>query len=164
MVDTKKINSNTILHFSLGPSKCCHLPCQYLSQSDERIHCSQAHCFHAWAAHYHRHPADLSQSGCRPPSQVPHRPTRSEVGIINPQNNNNLITTALEPLKKFAWYLDELCVFYSAGKTIYCIYVTGTSHHNAENIFNYLHPYQHPARILCKTPSRKNKNHLLYEM
>ena len=90
----KRIYSHTLLPFSLGPSERCFSPCQYLSQSDRRIHCSQTFCLDAWAAYHHRHLADLSQSGRRPPSQVPHRPTRSEVGINHTQNNKNMITAA----------------------------------------------------------------------
>lgn len=121
MAETKTIYSHRLLCFSLVPSECCFPPCRYRIQSDRRIHCSQTHCFNARAAHHHRHLADLSQSRQRAPSQVPHRPQRSEVGINHTQNNKNLITTPLWTLwgRKYAGYknLAYPCVFYSVANS-----------------------------------------------
>lgn len=124
-------NSHSLLGFSLDPSERCSGTRQYLSQSDRRIHCSQTHRIDARAAHHHRHLADLSQSGRCPPSQVPHRQARSEVGINHSQNDKKSNYSSSEPSKEGSmldteiWIthvsfiqeqtLNQKCFFYNRG-------------------------------------------------
>lgn len=67
------------LPFSLGPSERRCSSCWNVSQSHRRIHRSPAHHDNAWVAHHHRHSADLSQPGRRPPTQISRRQTGCEV-------------------------------------------------------------------------------------
>lgn len=107
--------SQTSVHFSLPTAERRSRAGQHLGQSDGRAHCSQTLCPTPWAAHHHCHPADLSKSGCSPASQVPHGPTRSEVGISSTQSNKNVTRAALAALRRKMGSVRE-CGGFSSSK------------------------------------------------